>query len=489
MRLLFVQQNALDESIALAELSSWLRGLGHQTTLLLDREERDLVAAAVAWQPDVICVSISLSNQHWGYAAAHRLHSATRAPIVAAGAQVTFFPEHALEHSPAIAAIEGEAEAPMAAILDRLLAKTSLVGIPGVSARRGAAVVRTPATEPFDITRLGLPDRHLYWDRYPFLLRFPWKKFTTSRGCIHRCAHCVNPRMNDLYALPAPRVRKKTVDQVLAELHQAVAAGPLRQLHFADDLFTADVPWLERFAPRYRQEIGRPFTCNSSAELMSDRAARALQTAGCHGVAIALETGNEAVRQNVLRRDASNARFAQAVRCAQGAGLRVLSFNMVGVPGETEADIQQTIAINRDLGIDYQRVSLCTPLDGTELAQIARDMDWLAPEQSADLDSSDGERPWRTGLVWRGPKAPAQADLDRMHRLYHLFRLYVHHPTAARWLGPSLMRLPPRFLSPLQGLGALHERRFNNIGWVDGLRYYRHVGSPASRTNITPTLL
>lgn len=503
MRILFVQDSAINESLALVELSAVLRKAGNQTGLLLENEEPHLLRAAQRFAPDLVCVGISLSNHPWGYRVAQALRAGLPVPLVMAGIHPTFFPEHCITHGKALAAIIGEAETPLLGLVQQLEKKgdlNDLRDIPGIAYEAeagttagtkhpGKVVKRTSPGLPFDVTQIPVPHRALYWDRYPFVRRFPWKKLTTSRGCLHACSHCVNPTMNDLYAEATPAVRKKGVEQVLEELHHLWAGGPLTQIHFADDLFTADIPWLERFAPLYRAQIGIPFTCNSSADLMSARAASALREAGCHGVAIALEAGNEQVRRDVLNRQFSNERYRDAVLQARTAGLQVMSFNMVGTPGETLEDIRATIRLNRSLNIPFQRVSLCSPLAQTRLAEKAIRLGWLNPEQVEDLEGDWSTTPWRTGLMWRGKNAPSEAEKTEMVKLYHLFRLFVHHPRLEATFGDWLMRLPTSVLAPLQATTLLHEQRYNNIPLLAGLRFFRHVGSPNGRTNITPTLL
>ena len=70
MKVLFVQDNPLDESQALIDLGAYLKRLGHSVTLLLDRVERDLVDAARGLEPGLVVIACSKLNHGWARGAA-----------------------------------------------------------------------------------------------------------------------------------------------------------------------------------------------------------------------------------------------------------------------------------------------------------------------------------------------------------------------------------------------------------------------------------
>jgi len=316
-----------------------------------------------------------------------------------------------------------------------------------------------------------LPDRNLYF-RYPFMARFPWKKFTTGRGCVHSCAFCWNPGVRDMYEAGGRFTRRKSPARAVEEVASVLAQHPLDMVHFSDDLFTHRPAWLEAFAPLYRDRVGLPFTCNSSIELVTPRAVNALAAAGCRGVAIGLETGNETLRTQILKKTVTNDDVRRAAALIKNAGLELTTFNMLACPGETLEDAFSTIALNREIGTDHIRLSLAVPIPFS---------DWERQAQEEGLLQADYAGSRVEGLS-RPEVAFATEEVLAFRNLYYLFRPLVHHPRLEP-LVRRLIRLPTtRPLEILRLLGAYEEKRIYHLGWREGLRFFSHVGDPRNRT-------
>ena len=277
MRVLFVQDNALDESQALIELGAYLTGLGHQCDLLLDRVDRSLEASAAALNPDLIVVACSMLNHWWGRDVGARLKSSLpHVPVVVGGTAPTVYPE-LLSTAAFDAILRGEAETPLTAILAHLESGAdfdTLPPTPGVNYWEHGVLTGTQPAPGLDMTDFPLATKDIYYDRYPFMRQFPFKRFLTSRGCHHRCQYCYISKLNTVQPREKGKrwTRRKDPRQAVEEVAREKRLGPLTHVHFSDDLFTNDKAWLLEFAPRYRREVGVPFTCNTSAELIDGTA-------------------------------------------------------------------------------------------------------------------------------------------------------------------------------------------------------------------------
>jgi radical SAM superfamily enzyme YgiQ (UPF0313 family) len=322
-----------------------------------------------------------------------------------------------------------------------------------------------------------MPDRDLYF-RYKFIGRFPWKKFTTGRGCIHACSFCWNPTVADLYqtgrgSFTRRKSPRRAVDEVLAVKERY----PLRNVHFSDDLFTVKSAWLEEFAPLYRREVGVPFSCNSSIELATERNVRALAEAGCRCVCIGVETGNEKLRSKILNKTVTNDDIRRAAEVIHRFGMEVATFNMLAAPGESLEDAFHTILLNQEIQADHVRVNIAVPLPHTQFERMAIEEGYLDPSYlSARADSL--EHP---------TVAFASSDAKAFENLFYLFRLAVHFP-ALNPLIRQAIHLPTPMLDPLRLLIPYTEKRLNNLRWRDGLLFFRHIGDPHKRNSNYPTL-
>jgi radical SAM superfamily enzyme YgiQ (UPF0313 family) len=239
---------------------------------------------------------------------------------------------------------------------------------------------------------------------------------------------------------------------------------PLRRVHFSDDLFTMNASWLQEFSVLYARRVGLPFTCNSTATSITSPVVDALVEAGCHGIAMGVETGNERIRTEILNKRVKDDSIRQAARLIKRSGLELTTFNMIGSPTERPVDVMRTIALNREIEADHIRVTRVVPMPFSALAL-------RMAEANAD------------GRV-RAPREEAEMD-----RLVPLFRLAVRYP----WSEPLIRKIAHLpcgpLLRPLAHLGILEEKRINGLRLVEGLRYYRHTGPPSTRTANYVTLV
>ncbi|MFA5335872.1 MAG: radical SAM protein [Candidatus Omnitrophota bacterium] len=82
---------------------------------------------------------------------------------------------------------------------------------------------------------------------------------------------------------------------------------------------------------------------------------------------IGLESGSEGIRKELLRRDYSDGDMTAAVEAARRHGLEVCLNSIMGLPDETEEDINKTVELNRICRPDWHFVSIFYPYPGTDL--------------------------------------------------------------------------------------------------------------------------
>ena len=91
MKLLFLQDNGLNESLLVAELSACLLALGHSTSLLLENEENDLKSSIEKENPDIIFLPVSVLAHYRSIETIGWLKRRfPSVPVVIAGSHPTF---------------------------------------------------------------------------------------------------------------------------------------------------------------------------------------------------------------------------------------------------------------------------------------------------------------------------------------------------------------------------------------------------------------
>jgi anaerobic magnesium-protoporphyrin IX monomethyl ester cyclase len=479
VRVLFLQDNGINESLAVADLGAHLLRLGHTVQLLLGDEEPRLRRAIRRAAPDLVIIPCPVGG-HLRALRDARLAKQVRPECLTllGGTYATFAPELA-RRAEVDLVLRGEAEGSVGELARHLDLGRSWTDVPSLCFEQDGELICNPMRPLLtDLDDLPPPARELYF-RYPFLAAFPWKKFATGRGCVYDCAFCWNGSLRAMTGAGAGFVRRKSPARAVAEVLAVRERHPLRRVHFSDDLFTIHPAWLDEFALRYATDVGLPFTCNSAVQQISPRAVYTLRRAGCAGVAIGVETGNAELRRKILNKRVSDDAIRSAAGLIKGEGMRLTTFNMVGSPGETAEDVWKTIALNREIKADSVRVSIAIPLPHTAFEETALSLGFAENRVVAeDVSRLDEAR-----IVVDGEHRQALLNL------FLLFRAGVHLPKLDP-LVRRLARLPSeRLLRPLGLGGPYEEKRINGLSWVEGLRFFAHSGDPRSRTANYVTLI
>jgi hopanoid biosynthesis associated radical SAM protein HpnJ len=213
-------------------------------------------------------------------------------------------------------------------------------------------------------------------DYYIGYLRHPYLSFYTGRGCRSRCTFCLWPQ-----TVGGHRYRTRSVANVLAEADLATQLFPqVKELFFDDDTFTDDRPRAEAIA-RGLGRLGITWSCNAKANVPVETL-KVMHENGLRLVVVGYESGSQQVLNNVkkgLRVDRAR-RFA---RDCHELGIVMHGTFIIGLPGETEQTIRETINFAREVNPHTIQVSVAAPYPGTELYRQAMENGWLP-------DNADG---------------------------------------------------------------------------------------------------
>jgi len=193
-------------------------------------------------------------------------------------------------------------------------------------------------------------------------------------------------------------------------------------LNFDDDTFTKNPRWMAAFLKAYRNSVGRPFHCNTRPETVTPEVCRLLKEGGCDTVALGCESGNEDLRRTVLNRAMSDAAIIRAADTIRAAGLRLSTFNMVGVPGERWTDFLKTVALNRRIRPDQVQMTVYYPFRGTALGDACFERGLVRQNEAAAS--------YFAGSVLRLPGFP-HWQIRLAHRLFKFLVFIKTSPAKA----------------------------------------------------------
>lgn len=448
MRVAFI---TLEASEALAygimSLAGSLRRAGHEVALVQGRD-----AAAVAAHPrvrraDVLAMSATtgLHRVYLGWAHALRRRFPHKA-LVLGGPHPTFFPE-VIEQAPLDGVCIGEGEESFPELLEALGEGGG--GGPGrapagwwIRRDHGAGPVERGAVRPpvLDLDALAPPAYDLLYDARAAYRRAPNKAFLATRGCPHRCSYCFNRTLNERHRPFGRLIRTRDPEALIDDILRVRRRWGLRLVWFLDANFVADRPWLEAFARVYRRRVGLPYMCKLRPERATARVVRTLVESNCTAVGIGIECGSERLRREVLGRPVSDAAILEGCRRLKAHGLRVLAFNMLGIPGESLEQALGTVALNVACGVDFGAATILQPYPGTEIARRAV----AEGHFDGDFDRLDYSYFGASPFVF--PSARAR---HRISNLQRLFSFAVEFPEVRRRLRWLIDRPPSELLRHL----------------------------------------
>ncbi|OGX19879.1 MAG: hypothetical protein A2Y04_02450 [Omnitrophica WOR_2 bacterium GWC2_45_7] len=340
-----------------------------EALLIHFREEyTQAVRKAIEFQPDVIGFTTVSSQYHFVKELAVLFKKALpRTVIVCGGVHMTINKDSLLEAEAIDAGFVGESEGSFKDFLSRLEKGQEWRDVDNLAyVRRGRVHLNPlrPLMEDLDI--LTPPDRdNVFFETT--LKKVGYASFFFSRGCPFLCSYCSNRAIAAQYGLHRNAARYRSVNSSIEEIERVVARYRLDKVAISDDIFGIDKVWRKEFCEQYRKRIGIRFFCLLRANIIDDEFARLLKHAGCFKVSIGLESGNEYVRNKIMNRSMSQGQIIKAFDVLRKHGIQTNALNIIGVPGETDSMLWDTIRLNRRVRPTTSGVNIFYPYKGTEL--------------------------------------------------------------------------------------------------------------------------
>ena len=366
--------------LGIGYLASHLQAQGHEVVLVdrvptfyrsgrdLDRADRETRAVA-AFRPEWIGITMTTAQVYDAYHVARLLRqepAARGATLLVGGYHPTTEPELTLRECPETdVVVRGEGELTFA----DLAAGKDPATVPGVTYRRDGEPASTPERPLHpELDDFSPPLRRLYDAAYYFRRKADvlsgWHiaaaTLMTSRGCPKRCKFCAAE-------IILPRVRFHSVDYVLAELEGILRAYDVEALSFVDIMFLSRWPRTEELC-RGMIRAGMHRRVRWGASVTADSVTREklalMKEAGCRYLNFGFETGSQRML-DLMNKKVKVEKNHNAARWANELGLLCNSAFLVGLPGETEADIELTAQFLREHNVFSTGLNIMAPLPGS----------------------------------------------------------------------------------------------------------------------------
>jgi anaerobic magnesium-protoporphyrin IX monomethyl ester cyclase len=319
----------------------------------------------------------------------------------------------------------------------------NMKGIQGIVWRNGEEIVTNPS-RPFvsDLNDLPIPLHHLLpLKKYKMpMMKGPFTFIVTSRGCPAGCTYCIKHVSYQF------SVRVRSPEKIMEELWILKKLG-INNIHMYADLFTVNREQVVELCKLMIQEkININWTCNSRVDFVDEEELRLMHQAGCWFISWGIESGNDAILKHA-RKGATVNRAEQALKWSHEAGIMNWGYFIIGLPGETETSIQETIKFAKKLPLDIALFHIAAPYPGTPFFFEVVENKWFRSGTRWEQVDMDKE------TVLDYPDLPAERLMYWQKRA---FREWAFRPKPAFTYLKMLLSDPSTFSSALSvGLQTL----------------------------------
>jgi hopanoid biosynthesis associated radical SAM protein HpnJ len=205
----------------------------------------------------------------------------------------------------------------------------------------------------------------------------PYMSLYTGRGCKSRCTYCLWPQ-----TISGQVYRTRSVKDIAAEIAYAKDEFPeIKEFFFDDDTLTDNIEHVEALAVELGK-LGVTWSCNAKANVPR-KTLEIMKANGLRLLLVGYESGNQKILNNMkkgVRLDFAR-RFTKD---CHDLGILIHGCFIMGLPGETQETIKETMAYAKEIDPKTIQVSLPATYPGTTLYKQAMENGWLQTEELTD---------------------------------------------------------------------------------------------------------
>lgn len=385
----------LGAPLSLLCLASPLLQAGFEVKLVDNLLSPDYQAAILREASDALLLGISvLTGPHIG--AAVRISKAVKKlrpdlPIVFGGWHSSLATQQTLREPYVDAIVRGQGELTLLELAQRIAERQPWHGVRGLSFKEADGnFVHEPERPVADINTLPSPAYYLADPGiYAAASGIRQLAYTSSVGCPYQCNYCTDQ------VFYKRRFNAYRVERVVEDLAELVPRYNIEHVPLFDSNFLVDRKRAVAIA-RGILASGINFqwdfqTSTDFLALMSEDDVRLLAESGVHHIGFGTESASQEVLALMNKRFQHVEQMVETARKTHLAGIHVVFNIILGYPGETEAQRQQTFRVMSDIAREYPNVSfspnIFTPYPGIPIWPQLKEMGVLEPQSLEEWET------------------------------------------------------------------------------------------------------
>ena len=238
--------------------------------------------------------------------------------------------------------------------------------------------------------RIAIPRHELFLNKrysYPFVRRNPFATVLTDYGCLFKCPFCIMASLGYKY---------RPVDNILEEIAYLHSLG-INEIYFADQTFGAVRKRTLQLCQEFASEFPKlGWVCFSRVDITDEEMLKAMKEGGCHTIIYGIESGSEEIlnKYKGIRKE----RVKETIDLCRKHKIRVVGTFIIGLPGETEDTVKETIKFSKECNLEYVSINMAVPRSNTRLRQEAIEKNLCLSHQD-EMDQSGTYSVMGTGYL------------------------------------------------------------------------------------------
>lgn len=248
--------------------------------------------------------------------------------------------------------IVGEGEVEFAELVKKVLSGRRIKGIYKAELIKNLDDLPFPALHLVDLKNYYFPHGGMR-GKLPLTM-------ISSRGCPYSCTFCSKPINRGNYRV---RSGKNIVDEM--EKFYDLCDGSFSFVCDTMTLFRDKT--LEMCDEIMKRGLKVKWMANTRVDRVDEELIRKMAQAGCTDLFFGIESGNERIRNQVIKKNITDEQIKDAAKWCWKYGIQSSAYMMLGFPTETKKEIEDTINYPILAGVDFIGVHITWPQPGSVL--------------------------------------------------------------------------------------------------------------------------
>ncbi|MDY6833748.1 MAG: radical SAM protein [Chloroflexota bacterium] len=245
-------------------------------------------------------------------------------------------------------------------------ANSDFESINGISFRKGQEIYRTPERDlERNLDVFPMPAYHLFpTEVYLEHLTFAdghqrQATLITSRGCPNKCTFC--------WRMTGRGIRFRSVEKILEEVEYLKSNYDIDSMFLLDEAINASEKRLGEVCKGFiDSKVDLPWISHARADRVNPDILNLMKEAGCIWLSVGIESGSKEMLEQ-MGKNVTPEQNKMAITLIKQAGIKITTSMMLGMPGETQNTVDQSIALLAETKPEAFLFGITTPFPGCDL--------------------------------------------------------------------------------------------------------------------------